>query len=394
MIHRVLTSKTRWTIAVALVSASVLVVVNPASASKKHPSDPATWSVVQGPSVSGIWTLSGVSCPDANDCEAVGGGSDGGLTGTFVEQLRNSVWSITSSPNASIPNFIGDRLNSVSCTDASDCMAVGYVMAGTDTSAADLPLAEWWNGSTWAITSSTSLSAVGGQLNGVSCPSRTYCIAVGQGEDGAFVEGWNGSTWSVKAAPRVDGQLQHVSCATEGQCVAVGFRGNSTSLALRLKDNKWSVTKAPNFGGEDSLEGVSCPHARSCVAAGNFYDPKSGDSSPEALAWNGNAWASTATPANPDGESALNSVGCVTSTDCVAVGQDVFWTGKLLESQPLLEGWNGTSWSQIENTVASPANDPFLNDVSCPSSTFCVAVGTTGDGNAGPEWPLIETGPA
>jgi hypothetical protein len=101
-----------------------------------------------------------------------------------------------------------------------------------------------------------------------------------------------------------------------------------------------------------------------------------------------------ATPANPEGESALNSVACVSSTECLSVGQEVYWTKGLLESQPLLEGWNGTSWIQFENTVPSPANDPFLNDVSCPSSTLCVAVGTTGDGNAGPEWPLIETGPA
>lgn len=389
MSHKVLTSKGWWTVVVAMVSASVLISVSPASASKKHPSNPATWSVVQGQNVSGIWTLSGVSCPDANNCEAVGGGSDGGPTGTFVERLHDSVWSIASSPNASLPNLVGQRLTSVSCPDASDCMAVGYVMADST-----IPLAEWWNGSTWSITSSTSLSAVGGQLNGVSCTSRTYCIAVGQGEDGAFVEGWNGSKWSAKVAPKVDGQLQHVSCATQGQCVAVGFRGNSTSLSLRLKDNTWSVAKAPNFGGEDSLEGISCPHASSCLAAGNYYNSENGDSSPEALAWNGKAWASTATPANPDGESALNSVGCVSSTDCVAVGQDVFWTQGLLESQPLLETWNGTSWNQVENSVASPANDPFLSDVSCVSSTLCVAVGTTGDGNAGPEWPLIETGPA
>ena len=189
MSHKVLTSKGWWTVVVAMVSASVLISVSPASASKKHPSNPATWSVVQGQNVSGIWTLSGVSCPDANNCEAVGGGSDGGPTGTFVERLHDSVWSIASSPNASLPNLVGQRLTSVSCPDASDCMAVGYVMADST-----IPLAEWWNGSTWSITSSTSLSAVAEPVKRFETPSYEASFAISSTGTGSLIQATVGSS--------------------------------------------------------------------------------------------------------------------------------------------------------------------------------------------------------
>jgi photosystem II stability/assembly factor-like uncharacterized protein len=78
------------------------------------------------------------------------------------------------------------------------------------------------------------------------------------------------------------------------------------------------------------------------------------------------------------GDGNFNDVTCITSTNCVAVGGDKSLAGVVATSSD-----GGSSWNQ--STVAS--GEPELNAVTCQSSSACVAVGqgaavTSNDGGA------------
>ena len=68
------------------------------------------------------------------------------------------------------------------------------------------------------------------------------------------------------------------------------------------------------------------------------------------------------------GDSFLSSVSCVSTSWCVAVGS----TGGDYGVETLIETWDGSSWSVVE----SPNDgNSALQSVSCTSASSCVAVG-------------------
>jgi hypothetical protein len=79
----------------------------------------------------------------------------------------------------------------------------------------------------------------------------------------------------------------------------------------------------------------------------------------------------------------LDDISCTTSTNCVAVGSYVSTT---YNRKTLVESWNdGSVWSVVPSLSPDPASE--LDGVSCTSSTNCVAVGSYG--SAG--WPTNRT---
>jgi len=65
----------------------------------------------------------------------------------------------------------------------------------------------------------------------------------------------------------------------------------------------------------------------------------------------------------------LASVSCPTATSCFAVGAS--------GDRPLIEHWNGSTWSVVRSPVPAGASGAVLVDVSCAASDRCVAVGYT-----------------
>jgi hypothetical protein len=102
------------------------------------------------------------------------------------------------------------------------CIAVGVFD--------DLTLAERWDGQNWTIQTTPNPSTTGSNLAGVSCPSVTACIAVGSHWDSAtdvevsLAEGFDGSTWTAQPTPNPaeGGYLYGVSCPSASACIAVG----------------------------------------------------------------------------------------------------------------------------------------------------------------------------
>jgi hypothetical protein len=395
----------------------------------------STWSIVPSPSPdpklpNGI--LAGVSCVSAMSCTAVGSyfSLSSGLTLTLAESWNGSKWSIVPSPDQGTDNnnalagvscrsastcmTIGteyphtmlystdilqtlaeswhagkwsivrtinhltyhDALNGVSCSSASFCVAVGFFL---DSKRTDQTMVDSWNGATWSIVPSPKQGINHNQLSGVSCPSSKFCVAVGfYNGRSTLVESWNGSRWSVVPSPNVGNAhnyLSGVSCVSSTSCVTVGnavVSGHGVEALIESwNGSKWSIVPSPNLNlNSGNLAGVSCVSARSCTAAG-WYNTGVGPDQTLIESWNGSAWSIPSSPDQGTGDNRLAGISCRSASLCTAVG-DYVNTGGV--SQTLAESWNGSTWS-IPSSPDQGTGNNTLAGISCPSASFCTAVG-------------------
>jgi hypothetical protein len=260
-----------------------------------------------------------------------------------------------------------------------------------------------------------------GSLDGASCVSPRFCVAVGhdgvQGAEG-LIEVWNGQGWAVAAAPptakstlggafpvTITAQYNGVSCSSPTFCAAVGteraldpFSPDSSGPGVLLANWNGAMWLFPpdtglfpgelshvNGLGRRELNGVSCVSSSFCVAVGahGFSGLANAPSLPLVESWNGETWSPVPSPEPARGVNSpfkLQGVSCTSTDLCVAVG-----TGGLIES------WNGTAWS----IVPSP-NSGTLNGVWCASAKRCLAVGAN-EGAAlieswdGSTWSTLES---
>jgi hypothetical protein len=117
------------------------------------------------------------------------------------------------------------------------------------------PLGERWRDGRWNLQAVPSpVGAAENQLNGIACPARGRCMAVGtvgptRGVLSAEALRWNGRSWHLQQIPTLPGAgLNAVSCVSETDCVAVG-RSNAGPLAERWNGDHWTVQPTPNPSG-------------------------------------------------------------------------------------------------------------------------------------------------
>jgi PKD repeat protein len=199
------------------------------------------------------------------------------------------------------------------------------------------------------------------------------------------------SSWRVAALPQPPNsgkgeEAFGVSCLQPDECVAVGENwdlGVHTSVTLaELWDGaSWSVMPTPNPSGLDEgwqygryavLHGVSCASATSCVAVGHYKGP-SETVEPLAEVWDGSGWSLT-DPAHPPGSTsaALDDVSCATSTNCVAAGYYASGPGAY---RTLIERWDGAKWSVETPPNPTGSSSSWLAGISCTSTSICFAAG-------------------
>ena len=312
-------------------------------------------------------------------------------------QAANNGWTIVNG-GAQDPQANQLLLNTT-CANAWDCWTVGAIIPEVQ-NAKPLALAEHWDGSSWSDVS--GVQPPGQQasvLYDVACVTSSNCWGVGgqqttlQGNDPTvLMEHWNGAGWSVATAPPIGGLLFSVSCTAASNCWAVGatldpVSGDTVgSLAFHWNGSSWTTAAIPASGrSADQLSSVNCINATDCWAVGtasaNPFDSdllpnllyKSQGAEPWMLHWDGSAWSGTtrADPQSPTG-AALTGVTCVGSTDCWAVGSTMNAAGHF--SEPLVEQWNGATWSVTPTTMA---NNRALSNVTCLSADACWAVGAS-----------------
>ena len=325
----------------------------------------------------------------------VGGGV---LTG-FIPSARGATtgWTIIS---GAPPNPQANQvLLNTTCANAWDCWSVGATVPSVQNSK-PLAFAEHWNGSSWSnVTGVQPQGQQASVLYDVSCVTASNCWGVGgqqtllAGNDpNVLMEHWDGSDWSVAPSPPIGGLLFSVDCPASADCWAVGatidpVSGNAVgSLAFYWDGSAWTQATLPASGQSDEqVSSVSCTSTSDCWAVGaaspnEFRSDlipnllyKSQGAEPWLLHWNGSTWSASIAPdpQSPTG-AALSGLTCVTSSECWAVGSTMNANGHF--SEPLAEGWNGTTWS----IAPTPLTDSgTLAGVTCITDSECWAAGAS-----------------
>lgn len=306
---------------------------------------------------------SDISCPSLNFCVSV---QDGG----YYETWNGTTWSA--------PRQAGQAtgLSSISCVSASFCMAIG------DSSQYDYSVYRY-DGSQW--TTGPTLSK--GYLPSISCPSTSFCMA----DAGGSYRTFDGTGWSAQGY-ELNGLLYPLSCTSASWCIGLD---NHNGIA------SYDGTSWTGFTGSISIPGLTieaatCSSRTFCVATGR-------GTSNVAL-YDGRSWTAAG---SLDGGHPLQSVSCVSDTDCSAlddIGSVVTFDGRGWSApvavSPNLQGsgrircsaagscavldqsarataaiFDGTSWGAPQRVDFPPGP---LAGVSCSSSTFCMAVDAGG----------------
>lgn len=323
-----------------------------------------------------------VSCPTTTWCTAVGD-SPGAPTLPLAEAWNGTTWTTVTTPDPAGAKLA--ELTSVSCASTTSCVAVGYQKAAGSGVRPPENLSEIWNGTAWTLVPAPPATGeTDNLLNGVSCASADYCVAVGIAYNGPgpgttpaepAAELWNGSAWSLMPITdppsSLETQLDAVSCPTTSFCDAVGFYDASNTTQAVFSEGwdgtAWTINSLPATGGlVDALEGVSCVSPTSCFAAG--YQSNAG----LIEQWNGGGW----TPVNPGtGAIRRDAVACATVRACMAVG-----------TETVTELWNGQKWGN-RGAIDPPGKVVTdLGGVSCASSTMCMAAGQTSSRTVAEIW--------
>jgi hypothetical protein len=181
--------------------------------------------------------LEGVSCSSAKACTAVGDSdSSDDKSDTLIEHWNGAKWAIQAAPKP--PSGNESYLTGVSCPSAKVCTAVGAYGSVNGS----LTLAERWNGAKWVVQSTPNPSGEqDSKLNGVSCPSAKACTAVGSnGDEATLAERWNGTKWALQHAPNPAdagaSPLLGVSCSSAPACTAVGPYVKKSGVELTLAE--------------------------------------------------------------------------------------------------------------------------------------------------------------
>ncbi len=316
----------------------------------------AGWTVmnVPDPSDTIAATLQSVSCSAPTQCTAVGfatspAGQDLGL----VETWDGTAWTIQTAPDPAGADQ--SELTGVSCPTAQQCVAVGV---STNDAGAASAYAEMWNGSTWALQDLPVASPIYSLLLGVSCPSAASCVAVGSEEGTGFstaglIERWTASGgWTLPSVPAptgsIDARFVSVSCSSASACTTVGYDDlaamDESPVAERWNGTAWSLQnpRAHLLSILDPIAGVSCPTAIGCVTVGSWV------ASTEiqltlAEASYGKLWTIQPTPNAAGGSyQQFTGVSCPAAGLCTAVGYDIDPLGTAV---PLVALQSGRSWS-------------------------------------------------
>jgi hypothetical protein len=285
----------------------------------------------------------------------------------------------------------------LSCATSNSCLAIGESLGKSGGLA---QVVEAWNGTAWRSVAVPTPKPTVALINlaAVSCTSTTSCLVVGSyltlagaGAERPYALTWNGTSLTPTATPPVPtnggfAALTGVSCVTTAtSCFAVGdSRAGAGPLLLETWNGaKWTLQTASIPGGARSVYPgvVSCHFLTFCVIAGESYGSNPAAPAMLLAEWNGKA-LTTMKPAVPAGAAnvTLNDVSCPSATFCAVAAFSTNPSGT--SAFGFTEVLNGTSWTA--DKVAAPKGDAksFLYGVSCRADNSCVAVGGAGSSAA------------
>jgi hypothetical protein len=357
----------RWG-AVSLV-AFAAVVLPTASSVASVPAARAAQSATSAPAK----PFTDVSCPQVNDCYAVGTKPWPGSGVPFVAHLAHGTWSFAHPPWPTAGTY--GQLDAIDCYSRSVCVAVGSSRDAKGGHQQDLALR--LSHGRWHLKTFAAPAHSVDTMKDVSCPGQFRCVAVAErpNADYAIAYSLAGGRWTRTRVARPAGEpvdtrlaLSGVSCASITHCVSVGsdsHTGNPLTATLSGGSWKASPLPVPEVGTDSVSYGVahiSCATTSSCAAVGD-RENRHGILSPFVSTLQDGAWTFSALPRLTAGNGNLADVDCLSTQKCFAIGNQ----GTMV----LTEGLYGGSWQGAVHTTP-PAT--YWNEVSCRRTT-CEAVG-------------------
>jgi N-acetylneuraminic acid mutarotase len=256
---------------------------------------------------------------------------------------------------------------------------------------------------TWSLFPSPSNNAKTNLLASVTCVSLADCWAVGSSTfsttpNQTLTEHWNGTAWSIvssaNSSPSQNNTLSGVTCNSTSDCWAVGEYFVTSNpqhyetLIEHWNGGAWSTVPSANVSTAESniLRGIACALPNECWAVG--YHLPGAQYQPLLEKWDGTSWTIAVPPVVTNGTSnQLFSVTCTSVSDCWTVGEaDLVVSGI---SHTLAAHWDGNAWNVVTTPDTNNRTNSLL-DVTCTSASDCWAVGDAEDTSNFILYTLIE----
>jgi hypothetical protein len=195
--------------------------------------------------VAGTMDFDAISCSDATDCTAVGANQaiPSGCEQDCLPEINAVVAEIVNGIPGTVRAAGGDEtgLSGVACPlNSTDCVAVGSVVSGGFSTAIVVPTDD-------GVARSETLIAGSFELEGVACPTSSGCIAVGGGakslQSGVLIPlSTAGKPGKTRTEPNA--HLLGIDCASLTVCTAVGTYSVTDGAVLSIGAAAQSSTSA------------------------------------------------------------------------------------------------------------------------------------------------------
>ena len=220
----------------------------------------------------------------------------------------------------------------------------------------------------------------------LACGSAASCAA-GALDNGqpVFVTTVNGGhSWTVDPLPAGDGQIFKLSCpsaadcqglaSAQGKSISRGLSGLMASVSVVGTTDGGRHFTAVRFPPNHSLQDISCPTTRYCVAVGVYNEsvlsPSAQLNGYVMISRDGGAswqWGTLPTGLSPG---PFPQVSCLSTTQCWMIGyvHDVAYSVMASSSD------GGATWTEHSLPAAIP--QPQLLSFACPTAATCYAAGS------------------
>ncbi|MGB8344370.1 MAG: hypothetical protein WCD86_05770 [Ktedonobacteraceae bacterium] len=162
---------------------------------------------------------------------------------------------------------------------------------------------------------------------------------------------------------------------------AVGYYIDASSNVLTLIEQwngqQWSVVSSPNPTGatNNHLVTASATSANDVWAAGYYFDTTTNTNEPLIEHWDGTSWSIISSPNTGTPNNLIAAITAISTSDAWVVGSADTTNGQ--NTQPLLEHWNGTQWKLVTAPTPSQTVDNSFTSVAALSATSIWVVGSS-----------------
>jgi hypothetical protein len=337
----------------------------------------------------GYSNLAEIECPSQIWCIATGTYETDGGARSVVDVMSDGAWTSTQIQTPRIPASPFAIQTDIACPANGSCTIVGRYLVAAGGEYAFIATLE--NGLWSVIEPPLPGDASGGlaSLFGVSCPSTQSCVATGRYQTNSNVwrplvlsksaGGWAAASTVNCCADGSDGALASVDCPTATTCLALGSQGDRPTYA-KLEGSDWQIRTQPGWTSSRKYGAsrVDCSGPSACVGVG-YYTGTSAISADHGVALTSTATAVTSTDVPSDTttfpSARLADVSCPTTTTCIAVGKSLYNSEIVPIFSVLASGAWVSSTVPIPSDSRSAGSPAELSRVDCATAQFCAAAG-------------------